>query len=866
MTKYSLLLPILMISFLFTTAGAHARKGYDSLGIDTVSGRIFACGKDRAGIDVIDIQSGRLTTILPHKEIRTIALDEQGRILGSIEEDESLHIISMETFETLASIRVKDKPTALAIDSNLGLAVVALAEGKIDLVDLNMYAILAEIKVLNKPVSVAIDPQLHLAIVVHDTWSKGDDIGCGDKEKRRDNVTIIDLVSRSVIKTVQAGKNPVRAAVNPTTHEAAVANEKSNDLTLIDLTDLSIKANIPVGKHPRSLAYNECLNTLSIIGGEDKGWLYVIDTGRGENEAYNGLEGRPEVIKVHRYLNVAIISGKRGLSITDLPNPIPRLMSINPEKTLRGEESLDFLLSGGGMLSVTSIYLNGNEASTTFPGCGAISVAVPAGYVQKAGEMEITAVNPLPGGGTSNPLYLKIENPVPTLSVLDPMEIEAGAREFLVTGYGTGFFDDTTVYINGLSRPLTRINQRTIQIQLTAEDLEFGRYLEIAASNPLPGGGLSNPEVFKVLNAIPELTSINPATIVAGRPDFILSVMGDNFVKTSVVGFDSRQYPVKYVSKTQVEVGIPADAVNAPGSYPVEVINPAPGGGKTQTLMVTVKPPLDIKITSPADGEVVNQARTIVKGIIESDTNDLGVLVNGILAEARGKEWVVNGVPLVLGTNTITATITDRSGNTASSSIVLNTNAITRQVRLSANITSGLAPFTSFFSVVTEMYNPVSRYEMDFDGDGVIDYTGATFEDVGYTFETEGFFYPTIWVTDGEGNTYSDTIAITAFNISEIEDVLKQRWEGLKRALKEKNTEEALGYFIKRSKERYGRIFDALKDQLATILDTFVEFNITDYYDNVAEYEIVADENGVLYSYPGLFVKNGSGIWKFHDF
>jgi hypothetical protein len=61
-------------------------------------------------------------------------------------------------------------------------------------------------------------------------------------------------------------------------------------------------------------------------------------------------------------------------------------------------------------------------------------------------------------------------------------------------------------------------------------------------------------------------------------------------------------------------------------------------------------------------------------------------------------------------------------------------------------------------------------------------------------------------------------------------------------------------------------MFDALKAQLPTIMDTFIEFNIIDIYENIAEYEIVANENGVLYSYPGLLVKDGTGVWKFRDF
>lgn len=49
-------------------------------------------------------------------------------------------------------------------------------------------------------------------------------------------------------------------------------------------------------------------------------------------------------------------------------------------------------------------------------------------------------------------------------------------------------------------------------------------------------------------------------------------------------------------------------------------------------------------------------------------------------------------------------------------------------------------------------------------------------------------------------------------------------------------------------------------------MDTFVEFNIVNIDGTAAEYEVVANKNGELYSYPGLFVKDENGIWQFNDF
>jgi YVTN family beta-propeller protein len=839
---------------------------YGSLVVDSVSGRIFAGRQNNAGIDVIKMETGEVITILRDKPIITMALDEKDRILAAIDRDNYFHIISTEAFNILATIPVEGEATSLAIDQEAGLAVFTLAEGKAGFIDLDKYAPLSEIEIPDKPVSVEVDPQLRVAVVVHNTWGNGNDVGGRANDSGRDNVTIIDLTARAIIKTLRAGKNPVETAVNSITHEAAVANEKSNDLTLIDLTTGSVEETIEVGKHPNSLSYNECLNRLSVAGGEDKGWIQVIDINTDENNALYDIDDKPEIIKVNQYLNKAVISGKGGLTTTDLPDPAPQLISIKPEKALRGEESFGFLLEGRGLLEITGVYLNGNETGSTFNGCGAINVSVPGEYLQNTGEIEIAAKNPLPGGGTSNPVYLRIDNPVPTITALDPMEIAAGALGLLITAYGTGFFDDTSVYIDSVSRSFTLGGRTSFQIELGSKDLESGRYLEMTTSNPPPGGGFSGPEVFTVINPVPELAAVEPSTIIAGTRAFDLTLTGGNFVKTSIVSLNNKQYPVKYVSSTQAKATIPEDAVKISGNYTVKVINPPPGGGETQTHILTVKPPIEVKITSPLDGETINSAETLVKGTIKSDTDDVGVLVNGIPAEIRGKEWVANGVPLSIGENTITAAIHDGSGNSANASITINTADTTESLRLFVNITSGVAPLTTRFSLATSIPNPVANYQIDFDGDGVIDYTGETFENVSHTYTTEGFFYPTIIVKDDEGHTYSDTIVLTVMDKVLLDSLLKAKWEALKAALSEKDTEKALGYFVDRSKDRYGRIFDALKDKLPAIMDTFVEFNITDYYDGIAEYEIVADEDGVLYSYPGLLVRDGSGIWKFRDF
>jgi len=123
-----------------------------------------------------------------------------------------------------------------------------------------------------------------------------------------------------------------------------------------------------------------------------------------------------------------------------------------------------------------------------------------------------------------------------------------------------------------------------------------------------------------------------------------------------------------------------------------------------------------------------------------------------------------------------------------------------------------------------------------------------------------------VTVKDEQGKAYTDTMAITVLNKAKVDAILKGKWEGMKARLMAGDIDGALGYFSDKAQNKYREIFGLLKYQLPTILPTFVEFNIVDIYEVIAEYEIVANEGGTLYSYPGILIKTGSGKWKFRDF
>jgi hypothetical protein len=655
---------------------------------------------------------------------------------------------------------------------------------------------------------------------------------------------------------------PVSVNINPEAHLAGVVNLLGNSISVIDLQSWETRS-ISVGPFPLDLAINSLDNRALVICDMEKKVILVdLNTGTIVNE-YTLNNKRFTGVAVDPYMNIgALVDDTTGeLTLIQLPNPVPAITYINPDTILRGSPPMKVTIEGSAFIKTSTV----SNFQVHFIDNHHLEIDLSESLLANTGTYEIVVTNPAPNGGSSNSVDLKINNPIPALTALDPSETTAGASGLTLNIFGTGFFTDTLASINGNVRGFTLIDRTKIRTPLIAEDLDFGKYLDITAFNPPPGGGSSNVLRFTVLNSAPVLTSIVPNSIIAGSPDFTLTLNGDNFVKTSIVSFNGQAVVSAYVSKTQLQATVPATAIITPGSYPVKVINPTPGGGETSPLQYTVKPSLEITVTSPLDGEIMSRSKIMVRGTVRSDANDIGITVNGIFANIRGTEWVANNVPLTIGENTITAVATDSSGSKASKSFTVTTNPIIQSVGLSANATSGITPLRLFFSVSTVGFTPVS-YQMDFEGDGIVDYTGATLDDIDYTYTAEGIFYPTITVTDDQGNIYSDTIAITGLSRTEIDTLLRTKWERMKGALSQGDIEGALSYFDDSTKSGYKEHFTVLSQVIPQIVQELNDIQLIGMMTNAIEYDIRATRNGTEYSFYLLFVRDEDGLWKIRSF
>ena len=93
------------------------------------------------------------------------------------------------------------------------------------------------------------------------------------------------------------------------------------------------------------------------------------------------------------------------------------------------------------------------------------------------------------------------------------------------------------------------------------------------------------------VNPLPLITSISPGMVIAGSAAFTLTVNGSNFVPGSVVRFNGVDRGAS-AGSTQLTAVIPATDIATPGTATITVVNPTPGGGSSNPLMLTIAGPV----------------------------------------------------------------------------------------------------------------------------------------------------------------------------------------------------------------------------------------------------------------------------------
>ena len=279
----------------------------------------------------------------------------------------------------------------------------------------------------------------------------------------------------------------------------------------------------------------------------------------------------------------------------------------------------------------------------------------------------------------------------------------------------------------------------------------------------------------------------------------------------------------------------------------------------------TTYSPITLTITSPLNGDTINKPYVMVKGTVTNTTgNETGVTVNGMVATVYGTQFIANNIPLADGLNTITVTATDTAGNTATTSITVNAVTTGNYIQLTANPESGISPLEATLKIDGSF--SITNSTITYTGPAQPETLYSSVDEYRLKLTTEGVYYFTATVTGPDANTYQDTVAIIVLNATQLDALLRGKWNAMTNRLSAKDITTALTYISPSTSAIYQQMYSAIIDQLPAMVATQTGFELVSIKDNVAIYNLVTLENGEAFSYKVFFIKNANGLWMIQDF
>jgi IPT/TIG domain len=97
----------------------------------------------------------------------------------------------------------------------------------------------------------------------------------------------------------------------------------------------------------------------------------------------------------------------------DLTNPVPMITDLEPKEVEAGTGNVMVTIKGVGFAQGVAIQVNGTNREVKYVNHTQLTATLLPDDVSQAGELELTVVNPPPGGGVSIPIRLKIATKQP---------------------------------------------------------------------------------------------------------------------------------------------------------------------------------------------------------------------------------------------------------------------------------------------------------------------------------------------------------------------------------------------------------------------------------------------------------------------
>jgi hypothetical protein len=180
----------------------------------------------------------------------------------------------------------------------------------------------------------------------------------------------------------------------------------------------------------------------------------------------------------------------------------------------------------------------------------------------------------------------------PSITSITPSTIPAGSSAFTLQINGSGFVSGSVVSWNGTNLATTYVSATELTAAVPASLAASGGTFAITVANPdgQNSGSSSTNATIVVDNPVPVITSLSPASVMAGSGAINVVVTGTGFVQNSVASFAGNARTTTVQSTTQLTMALTMADLATAGQINVTVTNPSPGGGVSAPITFTVTP------------------------------------------------------------------------------------------------------------------------------------------------------------------------------------------------------------------------------------------------------------------------------------
>jgi Bacterial Ig domain/Glucodextranase, domain B len=331
-----------------------------------------------------------------------------------------------------------------------------------------------------------------------------------------------------------------------------------------------------------------------------------------------------------------------------------------------------------------------------------------------------------------------------------------------------------------------------------------------------------------------------------------------NIPTTPVATLTSPPYRYRLVNAGIGTYSVFARAVDSLGSYRDSV-----------PFVIRVGSSASVTVPGTLNGSTINSSTLPFAGTVNAPANS-AITVNGVAATvSRDGSFVVNGVTLNAGVNSLTITATPPTGPTLTQTVSVTRTATPPSFELNVSPLSGVAPLeaiakinnpgnTAFTTVLFSCNNPTGDVTKAEDQRTTL--AGAWV----CTFNTPGLYRPWVAIKDAAGTLiWTETKFVMVSDPLDGISIVRSVYSNMVEQLKAGNAAGALNQLSGDARSKYSTIFNAFGTDLATVVAQLGTIDTVTVSETSAEIVLIRDINATTKkSFTIHLVRGEDGVWR----